>query len=115
MAEKPMREDPGWRARDAKGLSDAIRTAFKRLNLDSREWFDQLAAEWTAIAGAGVAAHTRPGRMERDALVVFVDSSVWLNELSRRGSQALLQNILRQPGTKTVKRLIFRLDPDPRR
>jgi hypothetical protein len=53
--------------------------------------------------------------MDRDALVVFVDNSVWLEELSRRGHRALLQSILRQPNTTAIKRLMFRLDPDPRR
>ena len=115
MLERPMREDPGWRARDARGLGDAIRAVLKRANLGSREWLEQLTVDWDQIAGVAVAAHTRPGRMERDALVVFVDNSVWLSELSRRGSRALLQNILRRPDTQAVKRLIFRLDPEPRR
>ena len=115
MMERPMREDPGWRARDAKGLGEAIRAVLKRVDMGSRGWLDHVAREWEEIAGAAVAAHTRPGRIERDALVVFVDSSVWLDELSRHGRHALLQNILRRADTRAVKRLIFRLDPDPRR
>ena len=115
MMERPMREDPGWRARDAKALGDGIRSVLKRLDMGSRGWLEQVACDWAEIAGAEAAAHTRPGRLERDALVVFVDSSVWMDELSRRGRHALLQNILRRPDTRAVKRLIFRLDPDPRR
>ena len=115
MAERPMREDPGWRARDAKGLGDAIRAILKRVDLPSRGWLEQLTRDWAKIAGPEVATHTRPARMERDALVVFVDSSVWIDELSRRGRHILLQNILRQPNTRAVKRLMFRLEPDPRR
>ena len=115
MGERAMTEDPGWRAREAKGLGEAIRTVLRRMDLDSRGWQEHLTREWTNIAGATVAAHSRPGRMERDALVVFVDSSVWLEELARRGHRALLQSILRQPNTTAIKRLMFRLDPDPRR
>jgi predicted nucleic acid-binding Zn ribbon protein len=83
-----------------------------RLGLEQDRWLAELQAEWATVAGAGVASHSRPGRLERGNLTVFVDSSVWLSELSRYGQKQMLANIRRRFGESRVSTLSFRLDPD---
>jgi predicted nucleic acid-binding Zn ribbon protein len=79
---------------------------------------DSMVAEWPALVGKAVAAHCRPGRLEKGELTVFVDSSVWLNELVRYSRQQLLSNLQAKFGRNEVRSVRVQLDPDgpaPRR
>ena len=83
----------------------------KELGLASEHWLTRLTDEWPRLAGDVVARHTRPGRLDGKTLVVFVDNSVWLSELSRFGKEQLLDNIKKQAGRR-IKDLRLQLDPD---
>lgn len=83
----------------------------KELGLASEHWLTRLADEWPQLAGDVVSKHTRPGRLDGKTLVVFVDNSVWLSELSRFGKEQLLANIKKQAGRR-IKDLRLQLDPD---
>lgn len=81
------------------------------LGLSSQHWLSRLAEAWDDVAGANVAEHTRPGGMDGRTLIVYVDSSVWLNELSRYGRPQLLKNIKERVENR-VNDIRFQLDPD---
>ena len=97
--------------RSATPIGDIIPTLMKKLGLESEHWVEVLDREWPALAGDAVARHTRPGRLEKGILTVFVDSSVWLSELSRYGKQQLLANLQTQFGKKKVRDVRLQLDP----
>jgi predicted nucleic acid-binding Zn ribbon protein len=99
---------------DAVAIGSALPPLLQKLGLDGRQWLTRLAAEWPSVVGPAVARHTRPGRMEGDRLVVFVDHSVWLNELARYGKAAMLSNLQRSAGADRIKTLTLELDPDAR-
>lgn len=85
----------------------------KDWKLDGRAVELRLTAAWPEIVGPQVAAHARPGRLERGTLVVFVSNSVWLAELNRLFQKPMLDNIRRQLGTNDVRALRLQLDPEP--
>ncbi len=85
----------------------------KDLKLESRVTETRLLNEWAEIVGSQVAAHARPGRLERGVLTIFVANSVWLAELSRMWLKPMHANIRRQLGTNDVRTLRLQLDPDP--
>jgi predicted nucleic acid-binding Zn ribbon protein len=95
----------------AVSIGAIIPRVMARLGLERDRWLGDLREEWPAVAGQDVARHTRPGRLDRERLVVFVDSSVWLNELSRYGARTLLENIRRRFGASRVRSLRFQIDP----
>jgi len=97
---------------EAEPISRVIGNVMKRLGLESQQWLASLAAEWSAVVGDAVARHTRPGRYEGHALIVFVDSSVWLNELKRYGQEKILANVQRRAGAGRVRTLSLQPDPD---
>ena len=70
--------------------------------------------DWAELVGAQVAQHTRPGRIHRKMLFVFVDHSLWLNELSRYGQQKMLENIQAKFGSDKIKSIRLQLDPGER-
>jgi len=98
--------------REAVPLQAVLAAVMKRLGLEDQHWLTVLAQEWPSIAGKAVAAHSRPGRVNDRHLVVFVDSSTWLNELSRYGKGRLLRNLQERLGPDRIASVSFRLDPD---
>jgi len=72
-----------------------------------------LVAEWESLVGNSVARHTRPGKLERCILYVYVSNSAWLVELRNLGEAALLKNVQQRMGRGAVKGIRLQLDPDP--
>ena len=70
-----------------------------------------MQASWPDVAGPAVAKHTRPGRLERNTLVVFVDSSAWLNDLLRYGQKLILEKLQKKFGADKISAVRFLLDP----
>ena len=93
-------------------VASVIPGIMKTLGLESQLWLDRLAEEWPELAGKAVAMHTRPGRVQKGNLVVFVDSSVWLNELSRYGKGPMLAGVQKRFGADKIKSVSFLLDPE---
>jgi len=92
-------------------VGDLVEGVMKSLGLAGREWEGILQQEWPELVGVDVARHTRPGRVDRRQLVVYVDSSAWLHELKRYSHRRLLANISKRVGTERIESLIFQIDP----
>ena len=100
--------------REPARVADVLPALLRKLGLEERLWMQILIRDWPAIVGEAVARHARPGRMDQKTLVVFVESSVWLNELKRYGKAALLKNVQQVVGVARVKAVELRPDPDAR-
>jgi predicted nucleic acid-binding Zn ribbon protein len=98
--------------REAASVASVVPALMKRLGLEDQHWTELLAAEWPKLVGDAVAKHTRPGRVHRENLVVFVDSSVWLNELARYGKDQIQTNLRKRFGDNKIKSVSFQLDPE---
>ncbi len=96
---------------DATPLGDVLSRVMKKAGLSEQHWAAVLEESWADIAGAGVAGHTRPGPLREKTLVIYVDSSVWLNELRRMGQRMLLNNLQKQFGPSRIKDVKLELDP----
>ena len=99
-------------AKEAYLFGDAVSGLMKKMGLASAHWLNALSEEWPALVGEAVARHTRPGRMDRNRLVVFVDSSVWLNELSRYGRREMLSALRKRFGDAKIGDISLQLDPN---
>jgi predicted nucleic acid-binding Zn ribbon protein len=96
---------------EASSVGSILDGLIPRLDLLRLDWVDELATVWPEIAGKAVAAHTRPARLDGQALVVYVDQHVWMQELQRNGKKQLLANVWKRVGASKVKDILFRLDP----
>ena len=94
-------------------IGDLIPGVMAELGLVSQLWLSELEQEWGALVGESVAKHTRPGRLDQDRLIVFVDNSAWLHERSRYGETEMLSAVRVRFGDK-VRSLVLRLDPGER-
>ncbi|MCX6993394.1 MAG: DUF721 domain-containing protein [Kiritimatiellaeota bacterium] len=73
---------------------------------------DQIREAWRELVGPGAATHARPGYLDRQTLVIFVDSAVWLNELVRYENVRLLGALQGRFGADHIRNLRFLNDPD---
>jgi len=95
-----------------RAIGDIIPKLMKRLGLEDTHWLTLLAEEWQEMVGEAVARHTRPGRLENKDLVVFVDNSAWLSELSRYGRKEMLAKLQERFGSSKIASLRLQLDPE---
>ena len=114
MQRERLRLDGMWPEKglkEAEPIGQGMDSLMKKLGMSSGYNFEQIAEQWAEIVGCDVAAHCRPGAVERGALIVFVDSSSWLNELSRYGKKQMLDNVQKQLGSDKIKSVVLRIDP----
>ena len=76
---------------------------------------DQIREVWRELAGPGAATHARPGYLDRQTLVIFVDSAVWLDELARYERAGILTRLQQRFGTEVIKAVRLQADPEGRR
>lgn len=76
---------------------------------------DQIREAWRELAGPGAATHARPGYLDRQTLVIFVDSAVWLDELVRYERAGILARLQQRFGAEAIKALRLQADPEDRR
>ena len=95
------------------GIGAVAEQVIRKWGLEARVWEERLLRDWPEVVGAQVAGHSRPGRMDRGTLVIFVDSSVWLSELARYVRGPLLTNVQRLCGADKVRAIRLQLDPEP--
>lgn len=94
-------------------IAAALDGVLRRLGLTEVVERHDLFRDWDERVGRDIARVARPWRVDGDALIVRVSSPAWINELSLRQTELLTRlNADRKSGT--VRRLIFRLDPEPK-
>lgn len=71
----------------------------------------KINAMWESLAGPETAAHTAPGPIRGDALMVFADSSPWLDCLYREKKNEILERLRNALGDAAPKRLAVKIAP----
>jgi hypothetical protein len=97
---------------DPMNIKDVVANVMRRIDVGADPWLADLSTVWGKVAGESVAQHTRPSSFEASCLTVFVDNSVWLNELSRFGMDSLKANLAQHLGDDRIKTIRLKLDPD---
>ncbi len=98
--------------KDAVSIGNVVSNLIRRFGLGDKQWLMELSEEWPNIVGEAIAKHTKPGRFMEKKLVVFVDSSIWLSELSRYGRDEILAKIQKRFGQDKITELALQLNPD---
>jgi predicted nucleic acid-binding Zn ribbon protein len=83
----------------------------KGLGIEEDVWQNELLSAWPELVGEDIAKRTRPGRVERGTLVIFVTHSMWLNELARYGKRQILAKLQDRFGAQRVRFIRLQLDP----
>jgi len=92
-------------------LRSAITQFFTKLDSQTGSSVHKIQEKWKLIAGTIVAEHSCPGRLAGNVLYVYVDSSVWLAEITRFHSDSILRKIQSEIGAGTVKSIRLQVNP----
>ncbi|MBU0713951.1 MAG: DUF721 domain-containing protein [Verrucomicrobia bacterium] len=97
-------------------VRDIVNDIFKSIDVRRQPaLLDQIRETWRELAGPGATTHARPGYLDRQTLVIFVDSAVWLNELVRYERAGILTRLQQRFGAEAIKALRLQADPEDRR
>jgi len=94
------------------GISDLIPNVMKKIGLEKPFWENELIEKWDELVGPQLATHTRPGRLDRKILYIYVNHPGWLNELARYGQKEMLKKLQDYFGADKIKNVRLQLDPD---
>jgi len=91
-------------------IHEVITSVFGNIDANDRSWLRELEKEWSVLIGPA-ADHARLGRFNRKMLVIYVDSSVWLNELVRYERAGMLARLQKRFGAERIKGIRFQAEP----
>ena len=94
--------------REAERIESIIRSVFKKLDGTVNPTIEEISALWKEAAGEKAAAHTRPASLRKKKLVVNVDGSSWLYELTLRKKE-ILERLQKKLGEDKIKELQLRI------
>ncbi len=92
-------------------LQELIPALIRKLEEQEPEWTVALESEWADLVPEPGNKHSRPGRIQDAQLTVFVDSSVWLSELTRYGKRNMLTALQKKFGKDKISSIKFMIDP----
>ena len=90
-------------------ISKILPGVINKLGLSQRIKEIEIVKDWPEIVGKAVAKHCRPAELNKKCLIVYVDSSPWLNELERYSKHKLLEKIKTKIGSNIVSKIKFRI------
>lgn len=97
----------------AQPFGDLLQAFCKKYKLADQVCWQRLQERWAELMGPQVAAHARPGHMDRKTLVVYVRHPMWIMELRGFGEKEILARAQQAMGADHVTGLRLMLDPDP--
>lgn len=89
-------------------IDGVVKSVIERLDKQSNPTSDDIAKIWKEIAGEKAFRHSRPNSLRKKRLVINVDASAWLYELTMKKGE-LLKMLKEKVGEDKIKELQFRI------
>ncbi|MDP3789495.1 MAG: DUF721 domain-containing protein [Candidatus Omnitrophota bacterium] len=89
-------------------IDGVIRSIIEGMHKDRRPTSETVEAAWKEIAGGKAALHAKPVSLRKKRLIVNVDGSSWLYELTLK-KDSLLGGLKNKLGEDQIKELQFRI------
>lgn len=90
------------------GIGDIIRSVFEGLDKKTRLTEEDIRAAWKDAAGAEADGHSRPVSLRRQTLVVHVDDSSWLYQMTLEKDR-ILKKLRERLGEGRIKEIYLRI------
>lgn len=94
--------------RESERIDSVVRSIIKKLDKQSNPTSEDIAKIWGEIAGKKAASHTKPASLRKKRLVINVDGSSWLYELTLK-KRELLAELKKRLGGDKIEELQFRI------
>lgn len=89
-------------------IDSIIKSIVEKLWRDRCPTREDMAAAWKEAAGDAIFKHSKPAAIRKGRLVINVDGSSWLYELTLR-KETLLKKMKNAMGGENIKELQFRI------
>ncbi len=93
---------------ESRPLEGLVKNLIKDIGHKDRLSEEEMAQAWGSIVGRVASRHTRPVSIKKASLVVNVDRSSWLYELTLKKKE-ILKNLGEKLGGKKIKDIRFRI------
>ena len=90
-------------------IKDIIANIIEDLSSGKKFRERQVLEVWSEVAGKRIVRHTRPVMVRNGRLLINVDRSVWLYELTQKHKDRLLKRLQKRVGEDTLKEIQFRM------
>jgi len=94
--------------RKEQAIGDVLKETLKKLVSPSRPSEEGVLILWKAAAGIDASKHSKPVTIKKSELIVSVDSSSWLYEMTMR-KKDILKSLEGKFGKKIIKNIRFRI------
>ena len=94
--------------RQAERIDSVVKSIIQKLDKQSNPTSDDIENIWKKVAGKKAFSHTKPASLRKKRLVINVDGSTWLYELTLRKDE-LLTGLKKRLGEDKIKELQFRI------
>lgn len=95
-------------SRKSAALGDLLKDALKKLASPSKPSIEAMLAIWEEAVGGAGAKHSRPVAIRKSELIVNVDGSSWLYELTLK-KKDILKNMEGKLGKKSLSNIRYRI------
>ena len=89
-------------------IRDIVKSVFTRIESGKTVPREEIESSWKEIVGDAGAKHSRPSDLRKKELIILVDSSGWMQELSLQKRQ-ILKALKRKLGKDTISEIQFKI------
>ena len=89
-------------------IEGVVKSIIQKLESNPNPTSEKIIAAWSEVVGKKGRAHSKPASLRRQRLIVNVDGSTWLYELTLN-KERLLKGIKKKLGEDKVKEIQFRI------
>ena len=89
-------------------IGEIVKSVFAQLENEKTFSREDVESQWKVLIGVPAAKHTRPVSLRKGVLMVFVDSSGWMQEMAMK-KRKILKQLKRQFGKDRISGINFRI------
>lgn len=104
-----LSEEERARTKSDKTAADIVKSALEHIKFEERRKNAEILNVWRNAIDPAIVEHTEPATLKNGTLIVNVDSSVWLSEISRFKKREILIKLQSCFGKEVIKNIKFRL------
>jgi len=90
-----------------KQVADVVKNVFEKIKFEERRSQAEVINVWKNALDPLIVAHTQPIALKNGVLIVYVDNSVWLNEINSFWKQDILLKLQSAFGKTMIKNIYF--------
>ncbi|MGC8744548.1 MAG: DUF721 domain-containing protein [Verrucomicrobiia bacterium] len=102
-----LTEEERAREKTEKQVADVVKNVFEKIKFEERRSQAEVINVWKNALDPLIVAHTQPVALKNGVLIVYVDNSVWLNEINSFWKQDILLKLQSAFGKTMIKNIYF--------